>query len=116
MLELTKPFESQLLFLITFNFCLLYGIAVSKKQKRNIPINAFKEEFTAECLNTSFHDFLDSKFWIRLYYYLLSTFSQLFYFSYFLYQYLFLLLVLGDQKNPSLQQMLLILGYPCLLQ
>ena len=61
LLELIKPFESQLLFLITFNFYLLYGIVVSR-ENRKISINAFKELFTSLWLNMLFRYSSDSKF------------------------------------------------------
>jgi len=46
-LKLIKSFESHLLFLISLNFSLLYGIAVLE-HNRKISVNAFKEEFTSE--------------------------------------------------------------------
>ena len=55
-------------------------------------------------------------FLILLYYYLFTAFLQLFYLSYLLYQFLFLLLVLSDQKNPSLQEICPAMNYPYLLQ
>ena len=101
LLETISPFESHLLFDLSFKFTLLYGNAILK-QCKNVPKNVSKEQFTSKQLYISFHNNLDSRCLNSSILLCVNCLLSTVEFSYFFYQYLFSLFVRGGQRSLSL--------------